>query len=118
MHRPDQSFIEQRWEQTALLGERLFTRIVEDKELIPKENLVEIGYGELVGDELEVLRRIYADLELPDWARFEVILKRYLESIKGYKVNKLEMDPKLVDFVHDRWRIVYDTYGYTKEYNP
>jgi len=118
MHRPDTSFLEQRWEQTALLGERLFTRIVEDKGLIPKENLVEIAYGDLVGNELEVLKATYAQLELPDWDRYELILRRYLDSIKGYKVNKLEMDPKLLDFVYDRWRIMYDTYGYTKEYSP
>ena len=63
-----------------------------------------------------MLNNVYSQLRLPDWDRFEQILKPYLESIKGYKVNKLSIDPELEEFVYDRLRIVYDTYGYTKEY--
>jgi hypothetical protein len=116
MHRPDANFLHQRKEQTATIGERLYTRLIEDRELIPKENLVEIAYTDLVGNEMAVLNNIYKHLRLPDWDRFEQILKPYLDSIKGYKVNKLTIDPELEEFVYDRLRIVYDTYGYTKEY--
>jgi hypothetical protein len=116
MHRPDANFLHQRKEQTATVGNRLYTRLIEDRELIPKENLVEIAYTDLVGNELSVLNGIYKHLRLPEWDRFEQILKPYLKSIEGYKVNKLTIDPELEEFVYDRLRIVYDTYGYTKEY--
>ena len=116
MHRPDESFLQQRKEHTATIGARLYTRLIEDKVFIPPENLVEIGYSELVGNEMEVLHNAYKHLRLPDWDRFERVLKPYLASVQGYKVNKLNIEPELEEFVYDRWRHVYDTYGYTKEY--
>ena len=117
MHRPDSSFIDARRDHTATIGERLYTRLIEDRALIPENNLVEIAYSDLVGNELEVLEGIYAKLRLPDWDAYEANIKPYLESIAGYKVNKLTIEPELEEYVYDRWRIVYDTYGYPKEYS-
>lgn len=116
MHRPDESFIKQRMEHTATIGERLYTRLIEDRALIPEGNLVEIAYSDLTGNELDVLRGVYEQLRLPDWDAYEASIKPYLDSISGYKVNKLTIDPDLEEYVYDRWRIVYDTYGYAKEY--
>ncbi len=115
-HVPKQEFLEQRWEHTATIGSRLYTRLIEDRSLIPEGNLVEIAYKDLIGNELSVLRNVYDQLEIPDWDQFEKVITPYLESIKGYKVNKLSIEPELEDFVYDRWRNVYDTYGYEKEY--
>jgi hypothetical protein len=116
MHAPQRAFIDERWEMQAELSNRLYTRIIEDRELIPKENLVEVAYRDLVGNERDFLRDTYAKLEIPEWDRFDAVLKPYLDSIQGYKVNKLEIDTKLEDFVYDRLRLVYDTYGYEKRY--
>ena len=103
-------------DHTATIGERLYTRLIEDRALIPEGNLVEIAYSDLAGNELEVLRGVYEQLRLPDWDAYEANIKPYLDSIAGYKVNKLTIDPALEEYVYDRWRIVYDTYGYSKEY--
>lgn len=118
MQRPDESFISQRMEHTATIGERLYTRLIEDRALIPEGNLVEIAYSDLAGNELEVMRGVYEQLRLPDWDAYEANIKPYLASVAGYKVNKLTIDPDLEEFVYDRWRLVYDTYGYAKEYRP
>src|SRR5690606_4598044 len=98
------------------IGSRLYTRLIEDRKLIPEGNLVEIAYKDLVGNELTVLRSIYQQLQFPDWDQFERVITPYLESIRGYKVNKLNIEPELEQFVYDRWRNVYDTDGYEKEY--
>jgi hypothetical protein len=113
---PKKEFLEQRWDHTATIGGRLYTRLIEDRVLIPKENLVELAYSDLIGNELNVLRDIYQKLDIPDWNQFEQVISPYLDSIKGYKVNKLRIEPELEEYVYDRWRNVYDTYGYEKEY--
>lgn len=115
-HLPSQEFLEQRWEHTATIGNRLYTRLIEDRHLIPEQNLIEIAYKDLIGNELPTLRQIYQQLEIPDWDQFERVVTPYLASIEGYKVNQLTMEPGLEEFVYDRWRNVYDTYGYEKEY--
>ena len=117
MHRPEKTFIEQRREHTALIGERLFDRLLADKGLIPEENLIEIAYSDLIGNEHQVLKDIYRKFELPDWERFERNLLPYLDSIADYKTNRLTMDPEIEEFVYERWRPVYDAYGYKKEYS-
>jgi hypothetical protein len=113
---PRKEFLEQRWDHTATIGGRLYTRLIEDRALIPPGNLVEVAYKDLIGNELSVLRGIYDQLEIPDWDKFEQVVKPYLDSIKDYKVNKLKIESELEDFVYERWRNVYDTYGYDKEY--
>ncbi len=113
---PAEEFIKQRWDHTATIGERLYTRLIEDRALIPKENLVEIAYTDLIGNELSVLENIYSQLQIPDWEQYKKVIAPYVESLKGYKVNQLKRDPELEQYVYDRWRLVYDTYGYSKEY--
>jgi hypothetical protein len=114
--KPEENFLQQRWEQTATIGQKIWERIIEDRKLIPPENFVELNYHEFEGHELEYLRGIYEKFRLPEWERYEKIITPYLESLKGYKKNKLKIDEKLMEFVYDRWRIVFDTYGYKKDY--
>ncbi|MFT4704087.1 MAG: hypothetical protein ACI81R_001783 [Bradymonadia bacterium] len=116
-HLPDEHWEEyHRREQTALMGERIFSRLLEDRHLIPEENYYEISYESLVGRELEVMEEIYTKFELPDWDQYVATISEYLESIKGYKRNRLQIDDEFKDFVYDRWRQCFDAYGYPKEY--
>ena len=115
-HLPEENWEGERMEQTAMLGKAIFERLEEDKHLIPPENYYEIGYEELVGNELEVLQDIYTKFDLPDQEQYFETISEYLESIKGYKTNVLKIDQELKDFTWDRWRIAFDAYGYQREY--
>lgn len=116
LQRPQTNFLDQRREQTAVIGERVYERLIEDRQFIPPENLIEIPYAEFAGNELPWLQRAYTQFGLGDWNRYERTISPYLASIKDYQRNKLNIDPELQDFVYDRWKIVFDTYGYPKEY--
>jgi len=113
---PDASYIETRWESTADLGARVYERMIEDRHLIPAENYYEVAYADFSGDELSHLATIYQKFGLRDWDRTERILRPYLDSLKGYQKNRLTLDPKLKEFVYDRWRLVFDAFGYDKEH--
>jgi hypothetical protein len=115
MQRPDKGFLALRREQTADVGQRLFTRLIEDRALIPEGNLYEVGYDEFCGNELEHLERIYTQFDLPGWARFQRRVVPYLEAQKGYQTNRLRIDAETRALVEDRWGIVFDTYGYARE---
>ena len=116
LQRPQQAFLDMRRQHTADIGERVFTRLIEDKELIPPENLIEVPFHEFVGgNQLGWLERMYSQLGMPDWDRYKATITPYLDSLKGYRTNKLELDQDLKDLVWDRWRIVFDTYGYDRE---
>jgi hypothetical protein len=114
--RPQREFVEQRWEHTAMIGRRIYERVIEDRKLIPEENFVEIAYEDFVGNELPMLKTIYEKFRLPDWDRQAATIGPYLDSLRGYKRNRLDIGEDLREFVYDRWRLVFDTYGYSKEY--
>lgn len=115
LHVPEESYIQNRWETTAELGLRVFERMIEDRKLIPPENYFEIAYKDFSGNELPVLRQMYGHFNLPDWDRYERAIRPYLDSLKGYQKNRLPLDPELKEFVYERWRLVFDTFGYDKE---
>jgi len=115
-HRPQREFLDQRWEHTAAIGRRIYERVIEDRHLIPEQNFVEIAFSDFAGNERNMLHDMYTKLRLPDWDRYEATIRPYLDSLRGYKRNKLDISDELRDFVYDRWRLVFDTYGYSKEY--
>ncbi len=118
VQRPEKGYIEQRWEHTALIGDKVFERLIEDRKLIPEGNYFEVPYAEFSGNEIVWLRRMYDQLQLPDFERFEDKVTPYLDSIKGYKKNRLDYPQDMKDFVWERWRRVFDTWGYPREYPP
>lgn len=113
---PEDAVEETRRVQTALLGRRVFERYLEDRHLIPEENLIELRYDEVCGDEMAVTKNIYEQFNLPGWDLYEPILSEYLDSISGYKRNKLDIDQELKDEVYNEWRLVFDNYEYPREY--
>jgi hypothetical protein len=113
---PEENYEGQRQEQTAITGTRVYERLIEDRKLIPEENFVEIAFEDFTGNELEHLTHIYEKFDLPDREEYLASIEEYLESIKGYKRNKLEIDQELQDYVLDRWEFVFDEFGYAKEY--
>lgn len=115
-HLPEEDVEGQRARQTAALGRQIFERMIEDRHMIPPENYYEIAYEQFVGNELTVLRDIYSHLRLPGWDEYERGIKPYLEGLKGYKRNKLNIDQSLMDLVYNEWKLVFDTYGYPREY--
>ena len=115
MQVPDQSYIDQRWEHTATIGEKLFSRFIEDKKLIAPENYFEMSYNDFIGNQAQMLQSAYEHLSIGGWDHFETKLTPYLDSLKDYKKNELDMPQDLRDFIYDRWRIVFDYYGYDRE---
>jgi hypothetical protein len=107
---------EVRARQTLALGKRMFDRVVQDRALIPKGNLVEIRYEDLVGHEMAHIERIYDTLRLQDWAAARPVLERYLDGVEGYQRNKLRLDKARRDDVWNEWRVMFDTYGYEREF--
>ena len=100
------------------LGQRIFERLIEDKRLIPEQNLYEIAYEDLVGNEMTVLADMYDRLQLGGWDAFAPILSEYVSGLKGYKRNRLNIDEHFKALVYERWKVVFDHYGYPREYAP
>jgi hypothetical protein len=113
---PQEGWDTTRETQTALLGERIFDRYLEDRHLIPPENLYEIAYTDLCGNEMQVMEDIWTKLRLDGWGQAKPVLQEYTDGLKGYKRNALKIDDRTKDLVWRYWRNAFDAFGYPKEY--
>ena len=90
----------------------LFFLFERDKHLIPAGALHELRYEDLERDPLQSLESIYDSLKLPGFDRFRTRTSQYLETIKGYRKNKFQLDDASREKVRTRWRTAFDSYGY------
>lgn len=93
---------------------RLMKSYFEQKELIPKANLVEIRYEDLVKDPIEQVKQIYSKLHLPGFQKALPGMRKYLNRQKEYKTNVYSIDKEIIERVYDNWKFTIDRW----DYNP
>jgi len=82
----------------ARLSSRL-RRYLDTRNLIPKTNLVEVKYQELVGDQVGTLERVYAGLGMEMPASFRAA------TVAAYQRNRHpELAPELKDRIREAYR--------------
>ncbi|MCB9685330.1 MAG: sulfotransferase [Alphaproteobacteria bacterium] len=114
-HLPDVDPEVVRKNQTLELGQRIYERVIEDKHLVPEENWFEMGYADLVGNEVDVIGRIFEQFGYDGWDRSKRVLEEYLDGVKGYQRNQLKMDKRLKEDVYAAWRPAFEAFGYDKD---
>jgi hypothetical protein len=105
----------ERENETLLTGERVFDRYLQDRTLIPENNLIEVAYTDLIGNEMAFIQRVHEQFELPGWRRAQPILQRYVDGLKGYKRNKLNLTDEQREKVWRRWQMVFEAFDYPEE---
>ena len=90
----------------------IHTRYQATKSLIPKENLVEVRYEELVKDLVGGTERIYEGLNLGGFASAKPRLEAYAQRSSGYETNKYESTPELKARIAAEWGDILAEQGY------
>lgn len=90
--------------------QKIMNRYLEQRDLIPLGNLMEVRYEDLRSDPLNVIKRIYRQFNFSDQEAGLRETARYLKQNKGYKKNQLtitkEQKPRVeqeLDFVFREW---------------
>ena len=86
-------------------------KYMHDRESIPKRQLIEIKYEDLVADGLGTLERIYAELSLPGWdqARGPIGVPGHAFS---YQKTVFRFDQSQIDKVYREWGFAVREWGY------
>ncbi len=105
------------WESVTAAVRSNFTmmmrRYMQDRESIPKGNLVEVKFEDLERDPLAELERIYRELELPGWEQqARASIAAYVATLSGYRKNQYRIDPAIVDVVDRDWGFAVKEWGY------
>ncbi len=91
---------------------RLTVRYEEDRQLIPKDRLVELRYEDMVKDPIAAMSDIYRRLDIGDFARAEGPMRAYLEAQAEHRISEYELPPELKRRVIERLGPYIDRFFY------
>jgi hypothetical protein len=84
-----------------------------ERSLIPAGHYCAIGFEDLERDPMGIVRSIYTALGLPDFEQVSPALRRYLDSIAGYKKNEFKpLEPALRERIAREWRRCFEEWDY------
>jgi hypothetical protein len=111
LQRPDYSDLDNR---TIRQYKEVYDAFFEERDLIPKDRFHEICFENLEADPISQMRGIYEALALPDFQVVEPALKRYVESLGGYRKNQFPgLSVELKSRIAQEWRRCFDEWGYS-----
>ena len=75
---------------------RLLHKYELDKKHIPKNNLIEVGYGELIKNPLKTVQKIYTMLRIPTFEPAKEAFQRFISAQKDYKADIYAKSPPIM----------------------
>jgi hypothetical protein len=95
--------------------EKMMSKYIDYRKLIPANQLIEVGYDELIENPISELERIYAQLKLGEFQNVKPRFELYLKTLKAYKVNpKVQLDKEIKEQIKKRWDFAFKEWGYEK----
>ncbi len=92
--------------------ESLMRRYLEDRALLPPEDLVEVRFEELEQDRPAVISRIYKQLGIDGAERVIDAVRAKEESEPPYRRTSRPLAPEVAARVAQAWRFAFDAWGY------
>lgn len=90
-------------------------KYMDDRNLIPEGNLIEIPYAELDADPLETVKKIYSELGIPNYDQAEPSILKHLEKVRDYKKNVFrELPEDMKERIYKEMKFYFDAFGYEK----
>jgi hypothetical protein len=91
----------------------MYEAFFEERELLPPGRYAEVGFEDLEKDPIGQVRRIYAELGLPDFAAVEPALRAYVASLAGYRKNQHpDLPPDVRADIARAWRRCFKEWNY------
>ena len=93
-------------------GERLYARLEEGRQQVPTGRFHEMRYEDLVRDPLGEMERLYAALDLGDFALARPGINEELQRTRNYETNRYEVSAEQRAEIAHRWGSIIQRYGY------
>jgi hypothetical protein len=92
--------------------QKLMHDYLAEKDLIPSNNLIEVGFNELETNPMKVIRSIYEQLRIPGFGKAESNFIQYIEKMKSYKKNKHSITRQAFDQINQEMGFFMKKYQY------
>lgn len=84
-----------------------------DRDLIPRENLIELRHEDIVARPMEIVESIYRQFGLTTWSSMQTGLKSYVDSLAGYQNNEYTFAPEYLKRIEPHIRATAERLGYS-----
>ena len=109
LHETDNGFIDN---MIFDVYKRLMNDYIDQKNLIPKENLLELKYEDFEKDPVNNLKNIYDTLLNENFEEKKSHFSRYFETIKGHKKNKYKIDATIIEEIKKEFGKYMEIYNF------
>lgn len=89
---------------------RIYKQYFKDMARVPKEQLVEVAYSDLVRAPMETLEHIYRALDLPGFEAARPLMQAHIDSQRAYKPNHFQLDDTLRDKINAELGFFFEHY--------
>ncbi len=96
------------------LYKNMFKKYIREKQLIPKNNLIEIRYEDFILKPLEQIEKIYKQFDLEGFSENKESFKKYLAKQSQLKLDKYKITKEITEKVNKNWDFIFDEFGYKK----
>ena len=97
--------------------QRVYKKIMSDylnqKELIPSGNLIEVSYDELEENPTAILNKIYETLNFDNYDLASKNFESYIDKLKSYKKNTHKINKNQLDILLKEWGFTMELYNYS-----
>jgi hypothetical protein len=101
-------------DRTIRQFKEVYDAFFEERDLIPRGRFHEVRFEDLEADPIGQVREMYQALALGDFQVVEPVLKRYVESLAGYRRNAFPAIPSaLRTRIAHEWRRCFECFNYS-----
>jgi hypothetical protein len=103
-------------ESVMINYEKLLKRYLQERQLIPRGNLVEVKFEEFENDPIGGIERIYSELGFELDLETRALVGEFVSSVAGYKKNTYHLDQESIQELASRWGFAIREWEYDLEY--
>ena len=96
-----------------IIYRKMMENFFHSKILIPPQNLIEIKYEDLIGNEVLFIKKIHEKFNISNWEETKENIINYLKINSKYQKNKYVFNKELKKTIYKNWQLIIDTWNYT-----
>jgi hypothetical protein len=90
----------------------MYSKYLSERSLIPKDNLIEIRYEDLIQNPYETVNSVYDTLQLKKDRITQQKLKQFIHDQKKIKISSYTMDEDVKDIIYQKWKKTFNAFNY------
>lgn len=92
----------------------IYRKYLEEKNLIPEGNIVEIKYEDFVKEPVKTLEQVYKKLKLKGFKEAQYAFKKFVDRYKNYKPYDHKIDESIKKKIYEEWEFAFKEFRYEK----